>query len=74
MLSHVLIYCKRSLDFGMKETLKKRIVDINIYIENLLLLSPHLRQRETEKMDETRKPATALGRQTNQKNEWANKR
>lgn len=47
------VYCKRSLDFGMKETLKKRIVDIDTCIENLLLLSPYLRQRETEKMDET---------------------
>lgn len=35
MLSYVLIYCKRSLDFEMKETLKKRIVDINIYISKI---------------------------------------
>lgn len=63
-----LTYCKRSLDFEMKDTLKKRNRRHRYtYIENLLLLSPHLRQRETEKMDETRKPATALGRQAYQK-------
>lgn len=63
-----LTYCKRSLDFEMKDTLKKRIVDIDIHISKICCYC-HLTfdNEKQKKWTKHEKPATALGRQAYQK-------
>lgn len=70
-----LTYCKRSLDFEMKETLKKRIVDIDIYIENFVIIvtSPSAtRNRIYGRNMKTSNCPRKTGL-SEKKNEWANK-